>query len=224
MRESIRDRLAALSRRELLGLVAVVAVALAGVGLWYARSLPRPVQVATAGPVAAPVPGPTSSPSPSVIVVNVAGDVRHPGVFRFQQGDRVVDAIQAAGGAKKDAELDVLNLAALLTDAEQVFGLAALGGLALLAPRGADPGFDPLPRAGLAPGEPAAISSLGSARPPAARAPPALALATVLAFVVLGAAWAGLRTDRLHGSLLARLAGTQVRVAGELRADPGPGR
>ena len=59
MRESIRDRLAALSRRELAGLVAVVVVALAGVGLWYARSLPRPVQVATAGPVTAPVPGPT---------------------------------------------------------------------------------------------------------------------------------------------------------------------
>src|SRR5205807_2582230 len=139
MRESIRDRLAALSRRELVGLVAVVVVALAGVGLWYARSLPRPVQVATAGPVAAPAPGPTSSPSPSVIVVNVAGDVRHPGVYRFQQGDRVVDAIQAAGGAKKGAELDVLNLAALLTDAEQVLvPKTGPGGVAVVP--GAAPG------------------------------------------------------------------------------------
>src|SRR5437763_4791498 len=116
MKESVRDRLAALSRRELAGLVAVVVVALAGVGLWYVRSLPRPIQMATAGPVAAPVPGPTSTPSPPVIVVNVAGDVRHPGVYQFHQGDRVIDAIQAAGGAKKNAELDVLNLAALLTD------------------------------------------------------------------------------------------------------------
>ena len=119
MRESIRDRLAALTRRELVGLVALVAVALA-VGLWYVRSLPRPVEMARAGPAVAPAPGPTATASPAVIVVNVAGWVRHPGVFEFHQGDRVVDAIRAAGGAKKGAALEVLNLAALLTDAEQI--------------------------------------------------------------------------------------------------------
>src|SRR5438105_3472602 len=64
MRESIRDRLAALTRRELVGLVALVAVALAGVGLWYVRSLPRPVEMARAGPAVAPAPGPTATASP----------------------------------------------------------------------------------------------------------------------------------------------------------------
>ena len=48
MGESIRDRLASLTRRELTGLVAVVLVALAGVGLWYVRSMPRPVEVRSA--------------------------------------------------------------------------------------------------------------------------------------------------------------------------------
>jgi competence protein ComEA len=61
-----------------------------------------------------------ASPSPSVIVVHVAGWVRHPGVYKFQDGDRVVDAITAAGGPRKNADLDSLNLAALLTDAQQV--------------------------------------------------------------------------------------------------------
>src|SRR5207302_7481281 len=102
-------------------------------------------------------------------------------------------------------------------------GLATLGGLPLVVPRAAT-GADPLPRAGLASQEPAALSSLGSGRPSAARAPPAAALAMVLAFVVLGAAWSGLRTDRLRHSPLTRLAGKQVRVAGELRTDPSPGR
>src|SRR5919108_3016275 len=102
-------------------------------------------------------------------------------------------------------------------------GLATLGALVLMAPRRVA-GFDPLPPAGLAPGEPAAVSSLGAGRPAAARSPPALALATVLAFVVLGAAWAGLRAERLQGSFLVRLEGKQVRVAGELRADPAPGQ
>jgi competence protein ComEA len=124
--DSIRDRLASLTRRELAGLAALVIVALVGVGLWYVRSMPRPVEVqGGTQPGAAVAPGaagatPTATPSPAVIVVNVAGWVRHPGVFEFQQGDRVIDALKAAGGPKKGAALESLNLAALLTDAEQV--------------------------------------------------------------------------------------------------------
>ena len=53
-------------------------------------------------------------------MVNVAGWVKQPGVYEFHDGDRIVDAINAAGGAKKGAVLEALNLAALLTDAEQV--------------------------------------------------------------------------------------------------------
>ena len=139
MKESIRDRLAALSRRELVGLVAVVAIVLAGIGLWYARSLPRPVELGTARPAVGPAPGPTASSSPSVIVVNVAGWVRHPGVFEFHQGDRVVDAIQAAGGPKPHAALEALNLAALLTDAQQILVPKSTPGGVAVAP-GAVPG------------------------------------------------------------------------------------
>src|SRR5262249_48859907 len=58
--------------------------------------------------------------SPAEILVYVTGLVRHPGVYRFQLGDRVVDAIAAAGGAEEGADLTSLNLAALLTDGEQV--------------------------------------------------------------------------------------------------------
>ena len=123
--ESIRDRLASLTRRELAGLAAVVIVALVGVGLWYLRSMPRPVEVSGGAepggaPAAAAGAAPTATPSPGVIVVNVTGWVRHPGVFEFQQGDRVIDALKAAGGPKNGAALESLNLAALLTDAEQV--------------------------------------------------------------------------------------------------------
>src|SRR5205085_11244412 len=101
-------------------LVAIVLVVVSGVGLWYVRSLPRPVQVATARPAVGPSVAVTASPSPSVIVVNVAGWVKHPGVYEFHDGDRIVDAIDAAGGAKEGAVLEALNLTALLTDAEQI--------------------------------------------------------------------------------------------------------
>jgi competence protein ComEA len=115
---SLRDRLAALSRRELIGLAAVVAVVLAGAALWYARSLPQPVAIRSGLRQAAPVA--VASPSPSMLVVHVAGRVRHPGVYEFEAGDRVIDAVQAAGGPRKGADLDALNLAAPLSDGEQV--------------------------------------------------------------------------------------------------------
>jgi competence protein ComEA len=118
--ESVRERLSALSRGELIGLVALVGVTILGAGFWYVRSLPKPVEVrdAETGPaVAAP------SASASVVVpllVDVAGWVRHPGVYTFEAGARVVDAIEAAGGARSGAELSALNLAAPLVDGTQV--------------------------------------------------------------------------------------------------------
>jgi competence protein ComEA len=118
---SIRERLAALSRGELVGLVALLAVTLGGAGLWYVRSLPRPVEVAAApsgGTASAPA---SASPSPEVLVlVDVAGWVRRPGVYEFAEGARVIDAIDAAGGARSGALLEALNLAAPLTDGTQI--------------------------------------------------------------------------------------------------------
>lgn len=118
--ESIRDRLATLSRAELIALVAVVGVTVAGAGFWYVRSLPAPVQVRS-GPSGALVAAPTASASPAtVILVDVAGWVRRPGVYEFAEGARVIDAIDAAGGARPGAVLSSLNLAAPLVDGTQV--------------------------------------------------------------------------------------------------------
>jgi competence protein ComEA len=118
--ESIRDRLATLSRAELIALVAVVGVIVAGAGFWYVRSLPAPVQVRS-GPSEALAPAPTASASPTtVILVDVAGWVRRPGVYEFADGARVIDAIDAAGGARPGAVLSSLNLAAPLIDGTQV--------------------------------------------------------------------------------------------------------
>jgi competence protein ComEA len=54
------------------------------------------------------------------VVVDVAGEVRDPGVYRMPAGSRVDDAVARAGGASGDADLEAINLAARLSDGQQV--------------------------------------------------------------------------------------------------------
>jgi competence protein ComEA len=78
---------------------------------------------------------PPSSPSPGAgaagdsfslsstsgdMVVDVAGAVRRPGVYRLPAGARVIDALRRAGGPATGAQLEAINRAAQLTDGQQV--------------------------------------------------------------------------------------------------------
>lgn len=54
------------------------------------------------------------------VVVDVAGAVLRPGVYRMPAGARVVDAIERAGGAAGNAMLEGINRAARLADGQQV--------------------------------------------------------------------------------------------------------
>ncbi|HEX5365996.1 MAG TPA: helix-hairpin-helix domain-containing protein [Acidimicrobiales bacterium] len=74
---------------------------------------------AVAGPGAGGAGGPAGSVA-SEVVVHVVGAVASPGVQRLRSGARVVDAIDAAGGAVAEADLARVNLAAVLVDGQQV--------------------------------------------------------------------------------------------------------
>ena len=54
------------------------------------------------------------------VVVDVTGAVARPGVYRLPAGARVTDAVERAGGATGAAVLEAINLAARLTDGQQV--------------------------------------------------------------------------------------------------------
>ena len=54
------------------------------------------------------------------IYVHVLGEVAEPGLYILEPDARLVDALAAAGGTLKDADLRAVNLARQLSDGEQV--------------------------------------------------------------------------------------------------------
>jgi competence protein ComEA len=131
-------RLPALSRRQLFGGAVAVAVLL----VLLVRHLGG--GGGTAAPVVAPVQAPAKpAAAAKLLVIDVAGAVRRPGLYRLRSGSRIDDAIAAAGGATGKAQLDTVNLAAPVADGEQVVvpgrGAAASGAAASPPAAGSSP-------------------------------------------------------------------------------------
>ena len=50
------------------------------------------------------------------ITIHIIGEVKYPGIVILKSGQRIVDAIEAAGGETEEADLNKLNLAQILND------------------------------------------------------------------------------------------------------------
>jgi competence protein ComEA len=100
------------ARRIALALGVLTVVGLVGGYGVALRARPKTERIALSSP------GGSSSRRP--IFVHVAGAVRHPGLYELPDGSRVNDAVRAAGGPAKDADLDALNLAAKVKDGDKV--------------------------------------------------------------------------------------------------------
>jgi len=131
-----------LTRRDQLaiGLIAAGLLCVTGAGWMLLTSASAVAPSPTASDPPASI-SPVAQASPSVapagdLVIDVQGAVRRPGVVLLTPGARVADALAAAGGYSRQADLNAaaasLNLAALLTDGAQVYvpiiGAQAAGG------------------------------------------------------------------------------------------------
>jgi competence protein ComEA len=116
----------------------------------------------TSEPAGTAAPGasiPTSPDTPAgdgeAMVVHVAGAVHEPGVQQMSASARIVDAVEASGGATPDADLARINLAAELQDGQQIYvpavgedppqpvgGAESSGGTAGTSSPGASAGVD----------------------------------------------------------------------------------
>lgn len=55
------------------------------------------------------------------IVVHITGQVVNNGIVKVEEGARIIDAIEAAGGATAEADLSKINLAYLLEDGMKIY-------------------------------------------------------------------------------------------------------
>lgn len=119
-----------------LAVYAAVAIAVLVIG-WRSQSGSPPT--AYPEPAAATATAPDSSAAPAVVVVDVVGAVRRPGVYRLPGAARVLDAVHKARPTGR-ADLAGLNLAARLADGEQVVvPRRGGGGAAAVAPVAGSP-------------------------------------------------------------------------------------
>jgi competence protein ComEA len=110
---------------------------------------------------AAAPPSGTGSPAGSpaeLVVVDVAGRVRRPGIVTLPVGARVADALDAAGGPQGRVDLTTLNLARVLLDGEQL-----LVGVKAAVPPPAPTGNAPSSTAGGTPSAAGGLVNLNTA-------------------------------------------------------------
>jgi competence protein ComEA len=139
---------------------------LVAAGWWLLRpsrppvedQLPRASTTASAASSSA-APSPVST-EPVEVVVQVAGAVVHPGVYRLPSGARVMDLVDAAGGATADADLEAMSLAARLRDGQRV-QVPHRGEVLPASATGAPSGGESGGRAGSVPTEPVDLNSAG---------------------------------------------------------------
>ncbi|MCJ7661249.1 MAG: helix-hairpin-helix domain-containing protein [Anaerolineales bacterium] len=60
-------------------------------------------------------------PTPSPYIVHISGAVAEPGVYSLIAGSRIQNAIEAAGGHLPSANLDGINMAAVVEDGDQIW-------------------------------------------------------------------------------------------------------
>ncbi|MEV6672119.1 ComEA family DNA-binding protein [Streptomyces sp. NPDC051162] len=111
-----------------LAVVLVAACVFAAYHFWAGR--PRTVRPPDRETPAVVAAGPTLPPSADraspanrgggSVVVDVTGKVLRPGIQRLPSGSRVVDALDAAGGARPGTDTTGLNRARVLMDGEQI--------------------------------------------------------------------------------------------------------
>lgn len=113
-----------------VGIAVLLFAVLIGVGGLFTGAWGPQGETGAAASERPEMPAPLASVQPSAepsnedtgqVYVHVAGEVAQPGLIRVDDDARVATAIEEAGGASEEADLSRVNLAAEVTDGEQIY-------------------------------------------------------------------------------------------------------
>lgn len=57
----------------------------------------------------------------NIIILHITGAVKNPGIVQIEEGARLIDAIEAAGGTTENADTSKINLAYILSDGQKIY-------------------------------------------------------------------------------------------------------
>ena len=97
------------------GLVILLTLTVGLGGFYFLNSRPQAEPV-----VIQEIPTAATESVTTLLLINVAGKVKNPGVYQLPPGSRVVDALEAAGQQLKGVDISDINLARVLVDGEQI--------------------------------------------------------------------------------------------------------
>ena len=97
------------------GLVILLTLTVGLGGFYFLNSRPQAEPV-----VIQEIPTAATESVTTLLIINVAGKVKNPGVYQLPLGSRVVDALEAAGQQLKGVDISDINLARVLVDGEQI--------------------------------------------------------------------------------------------------------
>ena len=121
------------NRNQKLALYVLIGLSAVGLSLSHVRSglrgsgevvLREPGEDAAPGVVASDsdrMPRLDALSNAGKVVFQVAGCVKCPGVYSLAEGERILDAVKAAGGSKPNADLQAINLAARIVDGSRIY-------------------------------------------------------------------------------------------------------
>lgn len=97
------------------GLVILLTLTVGLGGFYFLNSRPQAEPI-----VIQEIPTAATESVTTLLIINVAGKVKNPGVYQLPPGSRVVDALEAAGQQLKGVDISDINLARVLVDGEQI--------------------------------------------------------------------------------------------------------
>ena len=109
-----------LSNQEKIVIIVLLILIIVGVGIVLSKSINREDNFIVNRASDISENNPVIQKEVPPLIIHITGAVKNPGVYQLKSTDRIVDAVKIAGGETEEANLDLINLAALLKDGQKI--------------------------------------------------------------------------------------------------------